>query len=328
MIYFYYGDEEFNISTEIKKLKSKLDKNFLEMSYKEFDNPKFPDLMAVISAQPMMFGKMLIVIDCINYFKSKKKDTDSEGGFDDGQIKQIENALEVVNENLDIVFRAYAVPDSKKKTSIDKRKKIFKLLSKYNSQEFNQIPAYKTAELETWIKNQAKKHDLKINPDAVSLLLLQVGSNLRMLDSELEKLKVFSKDTPATKEMVKEICISNEDLFAFIDSVVAGAKSKALEQYNKLISTRYPLSILATLHSSLKEKIFIKANGSRYSQDELAKLINMHPYRVKLELQKLKQVPLKNLVNLKENLTQAEYKIKSGQSNLAPEREIEYAILR
>lgn len=328
MIYFFYGDEEFNIFTEIKKLKSKLDKNFLEMSYKEFDNPKFPDLMVAISTQPMMFGKMLIVIDCINYFKSKKKDTDSEGGFDDGQIKQIENALERVNENLDIVFRACAVPDSKKKISIDKRKKIFKLLSKYNSQEFNQIPAYKTAELESWIKNQAKKHDLKINPDAVSLLLLQVGSNLRMLDSELEKLKVFSKDKPATKEMVKEICISNEDLFAFIDSVVVGAKSKALEQYNKLISTRYSLSILATLHSSLKEKIFIKANGSRYSQDELAKLINMHPYRVKLELQKLKQVPLKNLVNLKENLTQAEYRIKSGQSNLAPEREIEYAILR
>ena len=356
MIYFYYGDEEFNISTEIKKLKSKLDKNFLEMSYKEFDNPKFPDLMVAISSQPMMFGKMLIVIDCINYFKSKKKDTDSEGGFDDGQIKQIENALEMVNENLDIVFRAYAVPDSKKKTSIDKRKKIFKLLSKYNSQEFNQIPAYKTAELETWIKNQAKKHDLKINPDAVSLLLLQVGSNLRMLDSELEKLKVFSKDKPATKEMVKEICISNEylendnnnpeeikkvqvlktgdkykkiylELDEFEKNVV-GAKSKALEQYNKLISTRYPLSILATLHSSLREKIFIKANGSRYSQDELAKLINMHPYRVKLELQKLKQVPLKNLVNLKENLTQSEYKIKSGQSNLAPEREIEYAILR
>lgn len=328
MIYFYYGDEEFNISNEIKKLKSKLDKNFIEMSYKEFDNPKFPDLIAAISSQPMMFGKMLIVIDCVNYFKSKKKDSENEGGFDDGQIKQIENALENVNENLDIVFRAYCPPDSKKKTSVDKRKKLFKLLSKYNSQEFNQIPAYKTAELETWIKNQAKKHDLKINTDAVSLLLLQVGSNLRMLDSELEKLKVFAKDNPATKEMVKEICVSNEDLFAFIDSVVMGAKLKALEQYNKLISSRYPLSILATLHSSLKDKIFIKANGGKYSQDEIAKMTGMHPYRVKLELQKLKQVPLKNLVSLKENLTEAEYKIKSGQSNLAPEREIEYAILR
>ena len=328
MIYFYYGDEEFNISTEIRKLKSKLDKNFLEMSYKEFDNPNFPDLINAVSSQPMMFGKMLIVIDCINYFKSKKKDSDGEGGFDDSQIKQIEAALDSANENLDIVFRAYCAPDSKKKTSVDKRKKIFKLLSKYDSQEFNQIPAYKTAELETWIKNQAKKHDLKINPDAVSLLLLQVGSNLRMLDSELEKLKVFAKDKPATKDMVKEICISNEDLFAFIDSVIAGSKMKALEQYNKLISTRYPLSILALLHSSLKEKIFIKANGGKYSQDEIAKMTGMHPYRVKLELQKLKQIPLKNLVQLKENLTEAEYKIKTGQSNLAPEREIEYAILR
>ena len=328
MIYFYYGDEEFNISNEIRKLKSKLDKNFIEMSYKEFDNPKFPDLMVAISIQPMMFGKMLIVIDCINYFKTKKKDSENDGGFDDGQIKQIESALENVNENLDIVFRAYAVPDSKKKTSVDKRKKIFKLLSKYNAQEFNQIPAYKTTELETWIKNQAKKHDLKINPDAVSLLLLQVGSNLRMLDSELEKLKVFAKDTPATKEMVKEICVSNEDLFAFIDSVIAGAKAKALEQYNKLISTRYSLSILATLHSSLQDKIFIKANGGKYSQEKKKKMTSMHPYRVKLELQKLKNVPLKDLVKLKENLTDAEYKIKTGQSNLAPEREIEYAILR
>ncbi len=328
MIYFYYGDEEFNISNEIKKLKSKLDKNFFEMSYKEFDNPKFPDLMVAITTQPMMFGKMLIVIDCVSYFKSKKKDSDNEGGFEDGQIRQIEKALDCVNENVDIVFKAYVVPDSKKKNLIDKRKKLFKLFSKYNAQEFNQIPAYKTAELETWIKNQAKKHDLKINSDAVSLLLLQVGSNLRMLDSELEKLKVFAKDKPATKEMVKEICISNEDFFAFIESVVTGVKEKALEQYNKLISTRYPLSILSTLHSSLKDKIFIKANGGKYSQDELAKILNIHPYRVKLELQKLKQVSLKSLVALKENLTEAEYKIKTGQSNLAPEREIEYAILR
>ena len=328
MIYFYYGDEEFNISNEIKKLKSKLDKNYLEMSYKEFDNPKFPDLMLAISSQPMMFGRMLILIDCINYFKSKKKDSDTDGGFDDMQIKQIENALENANENIDIVFRAYVAPDSKKKTTIDKRKKIFKLLSKFNAQEFNQIPAYKTAELETWIRNQAKKHDLKINPDALSLLLLQVGANLRMLDSELEKLRVFANDKPVTKEMVREICVSNEDLFSFIDSAIAGKKAQALNQYNKLISTRYPLIILSALHSSLKDKIFIKANGAKYTQDDLAKITGMHPYRVKLELQKLKQISLKHLVRLKENLTDAEYKIKSGQSVLTPEREIEYAILR
>ena len=149
-----------------------------------------------------------------------------------------------------------------------------------------------------------------------------------MLDSELEKLKVFAKDNTATKDMVKEICVSNEDLFAFIDMVITGSTFQAIEQYNKLITTRYPLSILSMLHTSLHDKIFIKSSGTKYSQEEISKMTGMHPYRVKLELQKLKQIPLKNLVKLKENLTNAEYKIKSGQSNLAPEREIEYALLR
>ena len=74
MIYFFYGDEEFNISNEIKKFKSSLDKNFIEMSYKTYQNPKFPDLIAILKSQPMMFGKMLIVIDCLNYICGKKED--------------------------------------------------------------------------------------------------------------------------------------------------------------------------------------------------------------------------------------------------------------
>ena len=325
MIYFFYGDEEFNISNEIKELKSKLDKNFIEMSYKEFDNPKFPDLISAVSSAPMMFGKMLIVIDCIKYFQSKKND---DSGFDDEQIEQLSEALENCNENLDIVFRAYATPDAKKKTSVDKRKKIFKILSKYNPKEFLQIPSYKTAELETWIKNQSKEKGLKINSDAVSVLLLQVGSNLRMLDSELEKLKVFCENRTATTKDIEEICVNNENLFAFIDYLTSDNKQKGLEEFHKLLNTTYPLAILSVLHSMLHSKIYIKANSSKYSSDEIAKNINMNPYRVKIELQKMKDISLKKLVQLKENLSQAEDKIKAGQSNLTPEREIEYAILQ
>ena len=149
-----------------------------------------------------------------------------------------------------------------------------------------------------------------------------------MLDSELEKLKVFCNDKTATAENVKEICVNNEDLFAFIDYLTTDNKQKALEEYNKLLNTTYPLAILSVLHSMLHSKIYIKANSSKYSSDEIAKNINMNPYRVKIELQKMKNVSLKKLVQLKENLSDAEYKIKSGQSNLSPEREIEYAILQ
>lgn len=323
MIYFFYGDEEFNISNKIKEFKSKLDKDFAEMSYKYFNNPKFPDLISAIKSQPMMFGKMLVEINCLGYLSGKSADDKS---FDDKQFKQLAEALDCSSDNVDVVFTAQLPPDSQKK--IDKRKKLFKILSKYNAQEFNQIPSYKTAELEMWIKQQAKSKDLKISDDIAGAILFQVGSNLRMLDSELEKLKIYSGKNPVTKEMIKEICVTNEDLFVFIDYLVEGNKSKALLEYQKLLSKKHPLEILSVLHTLLHGRIQIKAYSAKHSPDEIAKIINMHPFRVKMEIQKLKNVSLKDLVKLKQNLTDAEYRIKSGQSNLDIDKEIEYAILQ
>ena len=107
-VYFFYGDEDFNIEKEIEKLKKGLDKNFLEMSFKTFNNPKFPDLISLLRSQPMMFGKMLIVINCLDYFTKT---------FDDKQIKEIEAAIENNNENLDIVFVAALPRDGGKNST-------------------------------------------------------------------------------------------------------------------------------------------------------------------------------------------------------------------
>ena len=128
--------------------------------------------------------------------------------------------------------------------------------------------------------------------------------------------------------MIKEICVTNEDLFVFIDYLVEGNKSKALLEYQKLLAKKHPLEILSVLHTLLHGRIQIKAYSAKHSPDEIAKIINMHPFRVKMEIQKLKNISLKDLVKLKKNITDAEYKIKSGQSNLDIDKEIEYAILQ
>ena len=180
-IYFIHGEEDFNIEKEIEKLKSSLDKNFLEMSFKTYDNPKYPDLISLLRSQPMMFGKMLIVINCLDYFSKS---------FEDKEIKEITKALEDNNDNLDIAFVAQLPRDEGKK--LDSRKKFYKLLSKYNSIECATIPTYKTAELEAWIKKQGQSKKLKLTQDAVSALITQIGNNLRQIDSELNKLQLVS----------------------------------------------------------------------------------------------------------------------------------------
>lgn len=309
MIYFFYGEEDFNIDLEVEKLKKELDPNFLEMSYKTYDHPKFPDLISILRSQPMMFGKMLIVIECVKYFSE---------AFDDKEIKQITEALEDNNENLDIVFTAKLPRDEGKK--LDSRRKLFKLLVKQKSKEFPTIPTYKP-ELASWINNQAKIYKLKLTPDAVSTLISMVGNNLRQLDSEIQKLtiSVYPKDTAGDKD-VREICTNNEDLFALSDALMQMDYETALLEYKKLLDKDHPIKILATLQTMTRRWVTLKANA-KASPFELLKLTGMNEYVIKLTLQKMKNTTLHDLVTLKKNLTTCEYRIKSGQA-LDVEREV------
>ena len=313
-VYFFYGEEDFNIEQEIEKLKKGLDKNFLEMSFKTYDNPKFPDLISILRTQPMMFGKMLVVINCLDYFSKT---------FDDKEMKQIAEALEENNDNLDIVFVAQLKRDEGKK--LDSRKKFFKTLSKYNAQEFAVIPTYKTAELEGWIVKQAKAKKLKMDTGAATAMISQIGNNLRQLDTELGKLQLMAyPQNVVTPDMIKEICISNEDLFAFSDYLLEGKKDLALREYRKLLEKKYCMEIVSTLQTMLRRWIILKAKSSECTPMELSRLTGQHEYVVKLTLQKLKKTNLKDLVKLKQNITEAEFKIKSGQAPNA-EAEVENA---
>ena len=168
---------------------------------------------------------------------------------------------------------------------------------------------------------------IKLDNSAITTLIAQVGNNLRQLDGELEKLALlaYPKDL-ITKNMVQEICISNEDLFAFSDYLMQNEKDKALLEYRKLLDKKHPLEILATLQTMLRRWIILKSKSSECSPLELSRLTGQHEYVVKLTLQKLKKTSLKDLVHLKQRLTDTEYKIKSGQL-LNPDEEVENAFI-
>lgn len=305
-IYFFYGDEEYNIEQEINKLRKKLlDKNFASMNYKVVDNPNFADLISLLRTQPMMFGNMMIVINCENFFPKT---------FEDTEILEIEKAMEDNVESLCIIFVAKLPRNEGKK--LDSRKKIYKTLTKLaQTQEFPTFKSYKVDDIASWLNKEAKKHDVTLEKDAAIALIEQVGNNLRDLAKELEKLKLLAyPETKITKKMVKEICISNEDLFVLADFLMKGDKGKALLEFRKLLDKKYSLEILSALQTMLRKWITLKSKSREKSLFELSKLTGQHEFVVKTTLEKMKDTPLRDLVKLKQNLTEAEYKIKSGQT--------------
>lgn len=318
-VYFFYGDEDYNIEQEIKKLKKKLlDKNFASMNFKTANNPSFPDLISLLRTQPMMFGNLMIVISCENYFSK---------AFEDNQLEEISKALEDNSESLCIIFTAVLPRNEGKK--VDSRKKIYKIITKYaTSQEFPTFKTYKIDDISNWINKEAKKHEITLEKDAILVLIEQVGNNLRELANEIEKLKLLAyPQTKITKKMVKEICISNEDLFGFADFLLKGDKGHALVEFQKLLDKKHPLETISALQTMLRKWIVIKSKSKEKSLFEISKLTGQHEFIVKTTLEKMKNTSLKDLVSLKQNLISAEYKIKSGQSvNLVDE--IETAILK
>ena len=315
-VYFFYGDEEYSIEQAIKEKKKLLDKNFSAMNFKTYDNPSFTDLISILRTTPMMFGKMLIVLNCLDYFSKS---------FEDSQNKQIEEALSLVSEDVDIVFTAILPRNEGKK--LDSRRKLFKLLSKQNAQEFKTIPTYKVDEITSWINKYARKIGIKVEQEASLTLIEQIGNNLREFVNELDKLKLaLYPEKTVTKNDVKVNCITNEDLFNFTDYLMTNKTDLALLEFRKLLQKKHELEIMSALQTMLRKWILIKLNEKKMSTFEISKLTGMHEFVIQKNMQKMKNHSLRDLIKLKQNLIDAEYKIKSGQA-LDTKEVIEYAII-
>ena len=325
-VYFFYGKEDFNIDLELDNLRSKLNPDFLSMSYRVMDNPLYPDLITALRSSPMMFGSSLIVIDIKNYFF--KSDDEGEGDYtlNDASLDDIKDALDNNQESVDIAFVVRIPRDDDKK--IDSRRKLFKILSKYNAKEFQPFKSYKVADISNWVKSRAKTKQLKINDDAVSALIEHIGTNLRQFDGELEKLKLVAyPENTVTKKMVEDNCISNEDLFNITNYLMNGEKGKAIAEYKQLLNKKYPLEIISALQTMLRKWIIVKSKPTASSQ-ELMKLTGIgYDFMIDNLRRDLKNVSLKYLVNLKENLFDVEYRIKSGKV-LDMDSEVEIALIR
>lgn len=319
-VYFFYGEEDFNIDLEVESMRAKLNPDFLSMSFQVLDNPEYRELITALRTPPMMFGNMLVVINSCKYFSAAKN------FFDDCQLDDIEDALRNTPDGLDIVFILKLPRDENKKP--DARRRLYKILSRYNTKEFPVFKTYKTSEISDWIKKRAKSKDITLQYDAANLLIEQIGNNLRQFDTELDKLKllVYPGKT-VTKKTVEEISVSNQDLFNLTELLMKGEKDRALLEFKKLTDKKHPLEILAAIQTMLRKWIILKTKSSVCSTAELAKLTGQHEFTVKQNLAKLKDTGISDLVKLKENLSEAEYKIKSAEA-LDINSEVEIALIR
>ncbi len=308
-VYFLWGDEDYLIEQKALKIKKEVLKNEINgLNYKTVDNPGFSLFSELLRTNPMIFGDIVIQIKCAKYFlESKNKEK-----LDEAQTKELIDAINNISDRVHIILICETPRGEKKKP--DSRKKLYKELIKITKpEEFQSYKTYEEYKLIPVVKKMANELEMKINQPECSLIIQTIGSSLRDIANQLEKLKLYAyPENIVTKEMIEKIISAKTDIFNITDLILKKEYNNAIYNISNLLQKEHYLPMLAFIQTTFTNLVKLKLYSNTLSSYELAMKLNQNEYVIKKNLEKIKNTNLEELIRLKINLTEAEYKLKTG----------------
>lgn len=269
MVYLLYGTNDFAIQKEIEKITKVFDK--MNISKYDLTEDDIKDVISDAETFSMFADSKVVIAENAAIFTSSGS----------GDLETLENYLAHINPNTILIF---TVNEEK----VDERKKITKKIKKdYKLISFNQNETPNSL-----VRNLL--NDYNITSSNINLLIDRVGTNPLILENEVNKIKLYKDDKTVTKEDIINLTTKRPeiDIFKLIDDIVMKNKDEALEIYNEMLKVNEePLKIVILLASQFRLMYQAKELAKKgYSEKNISEVLKVHPYRVKLALQKGKKL--------------------------------------
>jgi DNA polymerase-3 subunit delta len=140
-------------------------------------------------------------------------------------------------------------------------------------------------ELQDWVAEEARARGLKLGREEVRYLVTEVGTDLRRLANEIEKLSLYASGDRLDMETVAEVLGRGraQSVFKFTDAVASGDAGSALRQLGRLLEEgEPPLRILALLDRLVGQLRMAKdAQAAGKKDSSLAGLLGAPPSAAK-----------------------------------------------
>ena len=299
MIYTLYGNEKFLIVEEINNIINKNNISKLNINNYDLLNDSLKDILEDVLTISLFDEKKLIIVDNSYIFTgSVTKDNQ------DLPLEELINYFDNINPDCIIVF----IVNNEK---LDERKKLVKKL-------------HQVATVKSFVKNtnptefvKERFKDYKIDNSTIRLLIDRVGTDLGILAQEITKIKIY-KDTDKAIKEEDIIALTSKnidvDIFELIDKIVTKDKDNALEIYYEMLKrNEEPIKILIILANQFRIMYQAKELYQKgYSGNDIADILNIHPYRIKLALEKTYHYSSEKLLSCLCSLADLDYDIKVG----------------
>lgn len=298
MNYLLYGIEEYLIKKEINKIKEKEKISDDDIEYYDMNDIDLNNILQDILTISLFSNKRMIVIENSYIFTGTtgKKTQD---------LKNLEKYLEsAITDNI-LIF----VTISEK---LDQRKKIVSLIKEKGTvKEFNKDYNLNKIILEMF-------DNYKISNASIELLINRVGTDLNLLEREIEKIKTYKNDDyNITDDDIKLITIKtiDTDIFHLIENIVLKNKQKALESYYEMIKYgEEPIKIIVMLANQFRLIYQVKKlKEQRHSIFDMMNILNQKKYPIEKALSKSNQFTEDILLDYLYKLADLDINIKSGK---------------
>ena len=171
--------------------------------------------------------------------------------------------------------------------------------------------------LSNYVNNLLKDNNFYMSNSNINYFIAKVGNNINNIDNELEKLYLYKfDDKKIEKEDIDDLVINNidDEIFAITNAVINNEVDKSLDLYNEFMMKNYePTQIIGLLASQFQFLYQVKyLYNKNKTQNEIAKLIDVHPYRVKLAIGNLYNYTESDLLHYISKLGKLDEDIKTG----------------
>ncbi|MCH5171711.1 MAG: DNA polymerase III subunit delta [Erysipelotrichales bacterium] len=305
MICLIFGAQDLMIKNRLNKLLNERLGNVDDFNCVKFnaDNIEIEEVMFECTMLPLGSSRKAVVLDNANFLggeKNNKKQISKE------QEKVILNYLEFPNEECDLYFIVHSSSLNENNIICKKIKEVGKIVESVNPNEKEWI---------AYVNKLFEKYSIIADAMVIDEFLKRTNNDAMLINSEVKKLALYGdRITMDVLDLLVARPI-DDNIFDLVNFIITNKKDKALRLYRDLIvKNEEPVAIVALVATQFRFLIDVfTLSDERLSQDDIAKQLKAHPYRVKLTLNNKKYVSLKSLKNGIESLYQLDYDIKSGK---------------
>ncbi|MDX8045929.1 DNA polymerase III subunit delta [Gracilibacillus sp. S3-1-1] len=306
-IYYFQGTETYMIEALKQALVTNgigQDEHDTNLSIYDLEETSIQEVVTDAETFPFLGERKIIIANNADFLKAKPSKNDIE--------HQPEVLIDYLQNPAPYSILVIIAPYEK----VDERKKIVKQLKK--GAKTVACEPLKEWNIQEVIQSIAQEHRVTLPDQVVTYFINEIGTNLMIIHSEMEKLALYVGEGNEIRMEDAELLLSNPEnssALKLVDAIVTNDLAKAIDITKDLEKVgEDPIALIALVSSQFRTLLHAKILKQKgYTEKQLASQLKIHPYVAKLSLKRQANFQMKELKEAIDLLANTDAQIKSGR---------------